>query len=52
MVDTLSDDKFTASSCFNTIYNTGFTADKARLSSTGWSPDHTDTIPWIQVFVR
>lgn len=48
LVENVSDDRLTASS----ILNVSFSADKARLGSTGWVPDpniHTD--PWIQVTV-
>uniref|UniRef100_A0A8W8HL61 F5/8 type C domain-containing protein n=1 Tax=Magallana gigas TaxID=29159 RepID=A0A8W8HL61_MAGGI len=45
MVDTVTDDKLTASS----IYNLNYPAAKARLSSTGWSPDKDEHDPWIQV---
>lgn len=47
MVDTVTDDKLTASS----IYGGSYTADKAKLSSNGWSPDASKSDPWIQVIV-
>lgn len=45
MVDRVTDDKLTASS----IYGSSYTANKARLSSNGWSPDASKSNPWIQV---
>ncbi|XP_052701549.1 uncharacterized protein LOC128178433 [Crassostrea angulata] len=45
LVDAVTDDKLTASS----IYNGDYSADKARLSSSGWSPDPLEGDPWIQV---
>ncbi|XP_065944395.1 uncharacterized protein [Magallana gigas] len=45
MVDTVTDDKLTASS----IYDDDYLPAKARLSSTGWSPDAQEDDPWIQV---
>lgn len=45
MVDTVTDDKLTASS----IYNNDYPAAKARLSSTGWGPNAQEDDPWIQV---
>lgn len=49
LVDTVTDDKLTASSEYDVIY----TAGKARLSSTGWgSKSNTeDNAPWIQVTI-
>lgn len=45
MLDTVTDDKLTASS----IYDYDYLANKSRLSSTGWSPDAQEDDPWIQV---
>uniref|UniRef100_A0A8W8HL54 F5/8 type C domain-containing protein n=1 Tax=Magallana gigas TaxID=29159 RepID=A0A8W8HL54_MAGGI len=45
LVDTVTDDKLTASS----IYDDNYLAAKARLSSTGWSPEKQEHDPWIQV---
>lgn len=46
LVENVSDDRLTASS----ILNVSFSADKARLGSTGWVPDpNIHTHPWIQV---
>lgn len=47
LVDAVTDDKLTASS----IYNGDYSADKARLSSSGWSPDPSEGDPWIQVLL-
>lgn len=47
MLDTVTDDKLTASSIYNSYYM--YLAAKARLSRTGWSPDEDEDDPWIQV---
>lgn len=47
LVDAVTDDKLTASS----IYNGDYSANKARLSSSGWSPDPSEGDPWIQVLL-
>lgn len=47
LVDTVTDDKLTASSSGGIFYS----ADKARMSSSGWSPYIVYDDPWIQVHV-
>lgn len=47
LVDTVTDDKLTASSKDSIFYS----ADKARMSSSGWIPLKLNDDPWIQVHV-
>ncbi|XP_022335110.2 uncharacterized protein LOC111131735 [Crassostrea virginica] len=45
LLDTVGDSQLTASSTFSSEYP----VRAARLSGTGWSPDHSQVDPWIQV---